>query len=86
MAKEKKCKYCTDIDEDDDDIYPDILYHGTHTITVNSKHLEPAKDISVEIEFDANRKYMLASTWLFGTHIFSNEVKVKYCPFCGRKL
>ena len=83
MANEKTCKHC----KEHIDFEPtDHMFHGTNTYSLKGKEIDGCKDISVELYMDAKNRFLKATTNVFGMDVWSKDIKIKYCPFCGRKL
>ena len=82
----KTCKYCKPVDDEICDV--DFLYHGEIIRKVPKTEKGLHAEISTYLYFDAwnNPPILKANTDLFGVNLYSKDIPIKYCPFCGRKL
>ena len=80
------CNCCKKLETEDSS---DFKFYGDRKHKIKNLaigQIYDSIDTSIQIEYETNAPYMIAFTTIFGLDIESKHVKIKYCPFCGRKL
>lgn len=78
-----RCKYCSyihtvpyDTEEKEKGIRKYKVSNGNYSST----------EMELGINVDTHKGYMIAEGKVFNYEITSKKIKIKYCPWCGRKL